>query len=106
MIAAPAAMHASASAAISAGWIGTFGFLLFGVTPLIAHSMMAGCTPNHSREDGARPPPTRRSERRQTHLPGTRRSRHLKPHIPSADYLRRNTQAVFGYLAPIHVRCH
>src|ERR1041385_5878042 len=49
MIAAPAAMHASASAAISAGWIGTFGFLVFGVTPLIAHSMMTGCTPHHSK---------------------------------------------------------
>src|SRR6478752_10494925 len=42
MIAAPASMQASASAAISGGSTGTWGFVTFDVTPLIAHSMMTG----------------------------------------------------------------
>src|SRR3954462_14399242 len=44
MIEAPASMHASASAAISSGVIGTFGFLSFFVAPLMAASTMTGTT--------------------------------------------------------------
>src|SRR5579864_1300644 len=42
MIAAPASMHASASAAISSGVIGTLGLRALVVTPLMAASMITG----------------------------------------------------------------
>ena len=41
-IAAPASMHARASAAISSGSTGTCGLRAFEVMPLIAASMMTG----------------------------------------------------------------
>ena len=42
MMAAPAAMHASASAAISSGVVGTRGLRDFGVAPLSAASITTG----------------------------------------------------------------
>ena len=77
MIAAPASMQASASAAISAGSIGTCGFVAFDVAPLIAHSMMTGASmraEDVTRDRHPLPSRARRATARRWRRLGRRRS--------------------------------